>query len=91
VEVAHRVLGSGERVAIVDDFLSRGRTAEALGEIVEEAESTVASFAFVIEKAFMEGRRRLEAHDWPVVSLVSILSLEGGLELAPDGPRAGNR
>ena len=89
VEVAHRVLGAGERVAIVDDFLSRGRTAEALGEIVEEAGSTVVAFGFVIEKAFMEGRRRLEAHGWRVESLVSIVSLDDGIDLTPGGPESG--
>jgi len=89
VEVARRVLGAGERVAIVDDFLSRGRTAEALGEIVEEAGSTVVGFGFVIEKAFMEGRRRLQEHGWAVAALVSIASLESGLELSPGGPATG--
>ena len=89
VEVAHRVLGAGERVAIVDDFLSRGRTAESLGEIVEEAGSAVVAFGFVIEKAFMEGRSRLEEHGWPVSSLVTILALEPELVLAPGGPGPG--
>ena len=91
VEVAHRVLPRDQRVAIVDDFLSRGRTAEALGEIVEEADSVVAGFGFVIEKAFMEGRDRLEAHGWPVAALVSIASLDQGLELASGGPETANR
>ncbi|HSM01892.1 MAG TPA: xanthine phosphoribosyltransferase [Acidimicrobiia bacterium] len=92
VEVAHRVLGTGERVAIVDDFLSRGRTAEALGEIVEESGSTVAGLGFVIEKAFMEGRGRLEAHGWAVVALATILSLQDGVvEMAPSGADTGNR
>lgn len=90
VEVARRVLGSGERVVIVDDFLSRGRTAEALGEIVEEAGSAVVGFGFVIEKAYMEGRSRLAAHGWQVASLVSILSLDDGLDLTPGGPATGN-
>ena len=37
VEVARRVMVPGTRVLIVDDFLARGRTAEALGEITLEA------------------------------------------------------
>ena len=89
VEVAHRVLGPGERVVVVDDFLSRGRTAEALGEIVEEAGSAVVAFGFVIEKSFMEGRERLEGHGWRVVSLIAIRSLEDGLELEPGGRETG--
>lgn len=83
VEVAHRVLPAASRVVVIDDFLSRGRTAEALGEIVLEANGSVVGFGFVIEKAFMEGRDRLERHGWPVRSLAVVSSLdEGTVELA---------
>jgi xanthine phosphoribosyltransferase len=78
VEVARHVLPPGLRVAIVDDFLAGGRTAEALGEIAEEAGCTVLGATFVIEKTFTEGRERLEAHGWTVWSLVQVESLEDG-------------
>lgn len=84
VEVARRQLGPGLRVAIVDDILAQGRTAEALGEIVQEAGSTVVGLGFAVEKCFMSGRRRLEAHGWPVNALVEVESIEGGaLTLRP--------
>jgi xanthine phosphoribosyltransferase len=79
IEVARRVLEPALRVLVVDDFLSRGRTAEALGEIVEEADATVVGFGFALEKSFMEGRRRLEDHGWRVESLVRIARIDGGL------------
>ncbi len=79
VEVARRVLPPGLRVAIVDDFLAGGRTAEALGEIVEEAGCEVLGFVFVVEKTFTNGRERLEGHGWAVDSLVRIASLENGV------------
>lgn len=78
VEVARRVLEPGQRVAIVDDFLAGGRTAEALGQIVEEAGGTVLGFVFVIEKTFTDGRARLESHGWEVDALIQIRSLENG-------------
>ncbi len=84
VEVARRLLPPGRRVLIVDDFLSGGRTAEALGEIVEEAGCVVVGFAFVIEKSFMEGHDRLAARGWRVDSLVRVTSLDGGLTIATD-------
>ena len=68
VEVSRRVLGAGHRVLIVDDFLSGGRTAEALGEIAEEAACTVVGFGFAIEKSFQRGRERLANHGWRVRS-----------------------
>ena len=79
VEVARRVLPPGQRVAIVDDFLAGGRTAEALGEIVEEAGGEVLGFVFVVEKTFTGGRERLEEHGWSVDALVRIASLENGV------------
>lgn len=78
VEVARRVLEPGRNIVIVDDFLSGGRTAEALGQITEEAGCAVIGFGFIIEKTWTEGRARLEAHGWPVVSLVTVDALEGG-------------
>ncbi len=79
VEVARRVLGPGERVAVVDDILAQGRTAEALGEIIEESGSDVAGFGFVLEKCFMSGRERLEKHGWDVAAIVRVDSLDGGV------------
>lgn len=78
IEVAHRVLPTGARVLVVDDFLSGGRTAEALGEIVLDAGCDLIGFGFVIEKTFMEGRSRLAAHGWRVESVARIASLDGG-------------
>lgn len=78
VEVSRRVLEPGARVAVVDDFLAGGRTAEALGEIAMEAGCQPAGFAFAIEKSFAPGRSRLEAHGWVVKSLVKVLSIDDG-------------
>jgi len=90
VEVSRRVLGAGLRVVIIDDFLAGGRTAEALGEITEEAASEVVGLGFVIEKTFSGGRTRLERHGWQVDSLAAVSSLEAGrVELAEPAPGVG--
>lgn len=78
VEVSKRVLPPGSRVVIVDDILARGRTAESLGEIVEQAGGEVVGFGFALEKAFMPGRSRLEAHGWHVHAVVAVGSIDGG-------------
>ncbi|MCJ7726929.1 MAG: xanthine phosphoribosyltransferase [Acidimicrobiia bacterium] len=78
VEIARRVLPAGLRVVIIDDFLAGGRTAEALGDIAEEASCTVVGFGFAVEKRFTGGRDRLEARGWRVEALVTVTSLEGG-------------
>lgn len=78
VEVSRRVLEPGMRIAVVDDFLAGGRTAEALGEIAQEAACQPIGFAFAIEKSFTPGRARLEGHGWEVKSLVKVASIESG-------------
>lgn len=87
VEVSRRVIEPGARIAVVDDFLSGGRTAEALGEIAIEAGCHLAGFAFAIEKSFTPGRERLESHGWTVQSLVKVASVEDGV--VTFGPRDG--
>ena len=84
VEVFRRALSPGLRVLVIDDFLAGGRTAEALGEITEEAACLVAGLGFAIEKTFQDGRRRLNAHGWPVDALARVASLEGGRVLFAD-------
>jgi xanthine phosphoribosyltransferase len=86
VEVARRVLPPGMRVIIIDDFLARGRTAEALGEISVEAGCELLGFGFAIEKCWQGGRQRLEHHGWLVHSVVAIEAIDGGtLTLRPRG------
>ncbi|HDH03409.1 MAG TPA: xanthine phosphoribosyltransferase, partial [Actinobacteria bacterium] len=63
IEVRDHVL-SGGRVLIVDDFLNQGRTALALGEIVEEAGGEVLGVVFVVEKSWVGGRQRIEERGW---------------------------
>lgn len=84
VEVSRRALAPGERLLIVDDFLAGGRTAEALGEIAEEAGCAVAGFGFAVEKTFQDGRGRLLAHGWRVEALARVVSLDGGRALLED-------
>ena len=62
--LAHRA-----RVLIHDDLLATGGTARALAELVEALGGTVVGCAFLVELAFLEGRRRLEGFD--VHALVS--------------------
>lgn len=84
VEVARRVLPPGLRVIIVDDFLSRGRTAEALGEIAVEAGCELLGFGFAVEKRWQSGRERLIRHGWEVHSVVELERIEGSSVVIKD-------
>lgn len=67
-----------ERVVIVDDFLSRGRTAAALVEMLEESSVEVSGVGFCIEKAYEGGRALLEDHGVRVVAAATIIGIEDG-------------
>ncbi len=68
LEIHHDALGHGHRVLVVDDLLATGGTASAACELVGRCGGKVAALAFVIELAFLHGRKRLAGHE--VFSLI---------------------
>lgn len=76
ITIRKELLGVGRDIVVVDDFLSRGRTAEALGEMIEESGNRLVGFGFVIEKTFTGGRSLLEKHGWDIQSAAIIESIE---------------
>ena len=60
----------GERVVLVDDLLATGGTSGAAVDLVQKIGGSVGSALFVIELAFLNGRRKLPP-DVPVRSLIS--------------------
>jgi len=63
LEVHADAVRAGERVLLVDDLLATGGTARAGAELIEALGGRVAGVAFVIELAFLEGRRMLPGYD----------------------------
>lgn len=78
ITIRKELLGRGRDIVVVDDFLSRGRTAEALGQMIEESGNRLAGFGFVIEKRFTGGRSLLEKHRWKIESAAIIDSIADG-------------
>jgi adenine phosphoribosyltransferase len=56
-------LSGGTRVLVHDDLLATGGTAKAKIDLVEKLGGRVAGCAFVVELAFLEGRRTLAGYD----------------------------
>lgn len=75
--VSPEYLAGGEKVLIIDDFLASGATIMGLVRLAQTAGSQVVGIGTLIEKAFEGGRKALEILSIPVVSLVSIASMEG--------------
>ena len=71
LEVHSDAVEIGERVLILDDVLATGGTASATVRLAERLGAKVAGLAFVIELAFLDGRRKLPGRE-----LVSLLTYE---------------
>jgi len=76
LSVSKDYLNEQERVLIVDDFLYRGDTSTALADMVIESGASLVGFGFVIAKEFGAGRQVLARYDKPVLTLVSISSMD---------------
>lgn len=68
LEVHRDAIASGEQVLVVDDLLATGGTAAAAGRLIERLGGRVAGYAFLVELAFLGGRRALGETD--VFSLI---------------------
>jgi len=68
LEIHRDALGDKSRVLIVDDLLATGGTASAAIELVRRLDGEVAACAFIIELAFLNGRKRLKTPE--VFSLI---------------------
>lgn len=69
VEIHEDALKPNQMVLMVDDLLATGGTMEASCRLVESLGAKVAGCAFLVELAFLGGRKRLAKYE-PVVSLV---------------------
>ena len=68
IEIQDGMLHPGQRVVICDDLLATGGTAAATAALARQVGADVIHAAFIIELAFLAGRKKL---DVPVSSLVS--------------------
>ena len=68
LEIHRDAFGNKSRVLIVDDLLATGGTASAAIELVRRLDGEVTACAFIIELAFLNGRKRLDTPE--VFSLI---------------------
>ena len=69
LELHADAIADGQRVLVHDDVLATGGTARAICNLAEQLGGVVVGTAFVIELAFLEGRKQLEQYD--VLSLIT--------------------
>jgi xanthine phosphoribosyltransferase len=71
-------LGPGDKVLIIDDFLARGKTIDALARLALEAGAEIKGIGAVVEKAFEGGREELSYLSVPIYSLAVITEMTDG-------------
>jgi adenine phosphoribosyltransferase len=59
LEIHDDAIGRGQRVLVVDDLLATGGTAAATGRLLQRLGANVVGYAFLIELAFLGGRKAL--------------------------------
>ncbi len=69
LEIHSDGVAPGSRVLVIDDVLATGGTAAATVRLVERLGAEVVALGFVIELAFLAGRRRLDGR--PIRSLIT--------------------
>ena len=63
LEIHRDSILQGTRVAVVDDLLATGGTAQAAIRLVEELGGEVVAVAFLVELAFLKGREKLAGYN----------------------------
>jgi len=74
--VSPEYLGKGERILIIDDFLASGATILGLVRLAHAAGAEIVGIGTLIEKSFEGGREALAFLNIPVISLVTIASMD---------------
>lgn len=72
-------IDEGDRVLIVDDFLSSGSSQEALLRVISEAGAVAVGVGVLLEKDYEAGRVSLSGFGLPVESIVRIASVKDGV------------
>ena len=70
LELHTDAVAHGARVLVHDDLLATGGTAAALCSLVEQLQGQVVGCAFLIELAFLHGRKKLPPHDRNVHAVI---------------------
>lgn len=69
-------LHEGDNVLFIDDFLANGNAALGIIDLVHKAKASLVGMGFLVEKAFQNGRVRLQNEHLQIESLAIIESLD---------------
>ena len=67
LEILKSSVKKGDKVVVVDDLLATGGTVEAIVKLVDSLGAKVIKALFVIELAFLNGRKKIDAEIFSIV------------------------
>ncbi|MBZ9688941.1 xanthine phosphoribosyltransferase [Clostridium estertheticum] len=76
IRASKKYINPEDKILIIDDFLANGNAAMGLVQIVRQAGAEIVGVGIVIEKAFQDGRSRIEKEGIRVESLAIVKSIK---------------
>ena len=76
--VSKKYMTKEDRILFIDDFMANGEACLGALRLIEEAGATMCGVGIVIEKAFQNGRHKVEDLGYDVYSLARVQSLKKG-------------
>ena len=77
--VSKKHIKDDDNILIIDDFLANGEAASGAIRIIKNTNASIAGIGIVIEKAFQDGRSKIESQGFEVYSIAKIKSLENNI------------
>ena len=78
IRVSKKYLNGGENILILDDFLAKGKAAEGLIDILNQAKCNLSGVGIVIEKGFQDGGEMIRDKGIKLESLAVVESIDEG-------------
>jgi xanthine phosphoribosyltransferase len=78
IRVSKRYLNERENILILDDFLAKGKAAEGLIDILNQAQCNLSGVGIVIEKGFQDGGQIIRNKGIKLESLAIVESIDDG-------------
>lgn len=76
ISVSAEYLSKGEKILIVDDFLSSGSALKGLIDLVNQAGAEVAGIGIAIEKGYLDGGKIIRSKGYRLESLAIVESMD---------------
>lgn len=78
ISCSKKYLDASDHVLLIDDFMANGEACLGAIELIKQANATVEGIGIVIEKAFQNGRKRVEDQGYEVYAQARVKAMHDG-------------